>query len=98
VTGAVHEDSMLRFGLRSAPKFFNAVADTFHWHLLRLGIGNIFHYLDDYIIVEPPDSPLFQVWQDIQDRKCRISQVAIVPYKREGSTTCLAFLETRLTP
>ena len=90
--GAIYVDPMLPFGLRSAPKIFNAVADALHWHLRRLGIAHIFHYLDDYIILAPPNSPLCQVWMDILDRECRLLQVPIAPHKREGPTTCLTFL------
>ena len=35
-------DPMLPFGLRSAPKIFNAVADGLHWHLQRSGLYH--HY------------------------------------------------------
>ena len=56
---------MLPFGLRSAPKIFNTVADGLHWHLVQAGISFLFHYLDDYIMVAPPDSQLCQSWLDI---------------------------------
>ena len=36
--GEIYIDPMLPFGLRSAPKIFNAVADAFAWHLGRQGI------------------------------------------------------------
>ncbi len=35
------------------PKIFNAVADALNWHLRRKGIPEIYHYLDDFIIVAP---------------------------------------------
>ena len=47
---------MLPFGLRSAPKIFNAVADALNWCLQRAGICFLQHYLDDFIIVAPPNS------------------------------------------
>ena len=50
----IYMDSMLPFGLRSAPKVFNAVADALNWHLKQLGIVDVLHYLDDFIIVAPP--------------------------------------------
>ena len=52
--GQIYVDPMLPFGLRSAPKIFNAVADGFHWHLKQRGINRILDYLDDFIIVAPP--------------------------------------------
>ena len=57
--GQIYIDPMLPFGLRSVPKIFNAVADTLHWHLHRAGIQFIRHYLNDYIIIAPPDTARF---------------------------------------
>lgn len=54
-------DLMLPFGLRSAPKIFNAVANALAWHLQSEGIPHIHHYLDDFIIVAPPS--FATVWQ-----------------------------------
>ena len=33
----MYVDPMLPFGLRSAPKIFNAVADALHWYLCQRG-------------------------------------------------------------
>lgn len=55
--GYVYVDPMLPFGLRSAPKIFNVVADALEWYLHWKGIRHIFHYLDDFIVVGPPSSP-----------------------------------------
>ena len=54
---ALYVDSALPFGLRSAPKIFNSVADTLEWKLKHMGIQQVFHYLDDFLIVAPPHSP-----------------------------------------
>ena len=51
--GEVYVDSCLPFGLRSAPKIFNAVADALCWCLQQCGIQYVLHYLDDYIVVAP---------------------------------------------
>ena len=58
--GQIFVDQMLPFGLRSAPKIFNAVADALHWYLHHQGISHLLHYLDDLIMVGPPGSPIFQ--------------------------------------
>ena len=63
-------DPMLPFGLRSAPKIFNAVADTLHWHLQQGGIRYIYHYLDDFIIVAPPQSSQCQQDLTMLQREC----------------------------
>lgn len=55
--GRTYVDPCLPFGLRSAPKIFNAVADALEWHLRHLGIRHVAHYLDDFIVVGPPGSP-----------------------------------------
>ena len=82
-------DPMLLFGLRSAPKIFNAVADTLNWCLQRAGIRFIQHYLDDFIIVASPNS---QQAVQTMDPVCARLGVPMAPHKREGPTKCLVFL------
>ena len=48
---SIYIDKALLFGLRSAPKIFSAVADAIQWILLKKGIVNNLHYLDDFIFV-----------------------------------------------
>ena len=55
--GALFVDTALPFGLRSAPKLFNAVADAMEWILWQAGVVNIIHYLDDFLLVGDPGSP-----------------------------------------
>ena len=88
--GRLYVDPMLPFGLRSTPKIFNAVADALNWCLQRAGIRFIQHYLDDYIIVAPPE----ECQQAVQtmDAVCAWLGVPMAPHKREGRTTCLVFL------
>ena len=47
---------MLSFGLRSAPKVFNALADTYEWCFHYRGVNNVDHYLDDFVTMGPPAS------------------------------------------
>ena len=54
--GQVYIDATLPFGLRSAPLVFSAVADALEWAVRARGVRNIFHYIDDFIIVGPPNS------------------------------------------
>ena len=49
-------DRALPFGLRSAPKIFNAIADTIAWVLGCQGIPNQLHYLDNFLFIATPDS------------------------------------------
>ena len=52
----IYVDGMLPFGLRSAPKLFNALADAIEWCIGQEGVEGVFHYLDDFAVVGPPDS------------------------------------------
>ena len=91
--GRVYVDPMLPFGLSSAPKFFNAVADALCWHLHQSGIPIIRHYLDDYVIISHPNSSQCQESLDILDRECDALGVPTAAHKRDGPTTCLVFLD-----
>ena len=57
--GKVYIDDLLSFGLRSAPKLFNAVADALEWCVRTKGarVQLIFHYFDDFLVLGAPDSP-----------------------------------------
>ena len=77
--GHLYADPMLQFGLRSAPKIFNALADGLEWHLRNCGIRQVFHYLDDFILVTVTQA-------------CATLGVPLAEHKREGPTTCLTFL------
>ena len=52
----VYYDTKLPFGLRSAPKLFNAIADGLEWCIHQQGVQCIFHYLDNYIVLGLSDS------------------------------------------
>ncbi len=54
--GQVFLDTTLPFGLRSAPKIFNALADGLHWVLEQEGL-DVLHYLDDFLFFEAPLGP-----------------------------------------
>ena len=52
----LYVDSVLPFGLRSAPAIFNAVAEGLSFVIRSRGVGWLRNYLDDFIIVGPPGS------------------------------------------
>jgi len=54
--GGVFIDTVLPFGLRSAPKIFNAVADALEWVVRHNGVREIYHYLDDFLVIGTPGS------------------------------------------
>ena len=49
-------DTVLPFGLRSAPKIFSAVADTMEWIVRKNGVRDLCHYLDDFLVFGDPGS------------------------------------------
>ena len=46
--GQIYIDTVLPFGLKSAPLVFTVVADAVQWILETQGVKHIMHYLDDY--------------------------------------------------
>lgn len=88
----IYVDPMLPFGLRSAPKIFNAVADAFQWHLQNQGIEQILHYLDDYITIGPPGSTTCQRNLTTLLESASTLGIPIAEQKTVGPTTKLTFL------
>ena len=87
--GKSYMDRMLPFGLRSAPKIFNALADALEWVCRQAGVKDIYHYLDDFAIVGPPESPTCARHLGIFRRECRVLGVPLAEDKTEGPATCL---------
>ena len=54
--GHTFVDGCLPFGLRSAPKIFNAIADALEWILRERSVKYVFHYLDDFLLLGNPES------------------------------------------
>ena len=52
---AVYIYTCLLFGLRSAPKLFNLLANLLGWIVEQKGVKTL-HYLDDFLLVGPPAS------------------------------------------
>ena len=90
-------DLVLPFGLCSAAKIFNTMADALAWHLTRAGVVEfIDHYLDDFIILGAPGTSQCQDTLAIVDRECVSLGVPLVSHKREGPSTCITFLGIRI--
>ena len=90
--GRLYVDPMLPFGLRSAPKIFNAVAEALEWCIRSRGVRHIFHYLDDFIVVGPSNSDACAQALAILDQTCSQLGVATADHKRDGPITCLTYL------
>ena len=85
-------DGMLPFGLRSAPKIFNAVADALEWCVSKEGVELIFHYLDDFAVVGPPDSPACSQYLEILKRLCVQLGIPLAPEKQDGPCAIITLL------
>ena len=90
--GEVFIDTVLPFGLRSAPKIFSAVADAVEWIVRKNGVRELCHYLDDFLVFGSPGS-----------NECAQNLSALVKWaewlgfplaleKVEGPSTTLTFL------
>lgn len=89
---SLYIDGMLPFGLRSAPKIFNAVADALEWCIAQKGVEYIFHYLDDFLVMGPPDSATCEESLHILEAICAKLGVPLAPEKRDGPAPVLIFL------
>ena len=85
-------DGALPFGLRSAPKLFTAVADALLWSLGRQGIVHAMHYLDDFLVLGPPNSPECSQALQRNLQLCDRVGFPIAAHKVEDPATRLAFL------
>ena len=90
--GAVYVDGMLPFGLRSAPKIFNALADALEWCVSQEGVSPIYHYLDDFAVIGPPDSTRCLDALHTLSRVCSELGVPLAQEKQDGPTTKIVFL------
>ena len=90
--GQVDVDKVLRFGLRSAPKLYNAVGDALLWILVQLDRLDGLHYLDGFLLFSGPDSSNCEtsLWQALAC--CMALGVLVAPGKTEGPCTRLVFL------
>ncbi len=90
--GHTYVDKVLPFGLRSAPKLYNAIADGLLWILVRVDHVTGIHYLDDFLIFGASDSP--QCGESLSKALARCDGLGmpISPTKTEVPATKLVFL------
>ena len=88
----VYIDASLPFGLRSAPKIFNSLADALLWILLQHGVTHLLHYLDDYITMGQAGTAQCQANCDIIHGICELLGVPLAEDKCEGPHTLLEYL------
>ena len=85
-------DRALQFGLRSAPKIFNAVADFLAWALFCEGVSPLIHYLDGFLFFGLPGSTSAARARRVTESLFSRANVSIAHHKTEGPTTFLTFL------
>ena len=94
--GEYFVDTALPFGLRSAPKLFNAFADGLEWIFWGKGANFVLHYLDDYLFEGRPGTNECDQALQVALGVCRELGVPVSEEKLEGPTTCLSFLGIRI--
>ena len=90
--GGTYIDIALPFGLRSAPKIFNAVADFIALVLVCNGIHYQLHYLDDFLFLAAQDSNRRSQVLSIALQTLRQLGIPVTVHKTEGPTTVFIFL------
>ena len=90
--GSTYIDRALPFGLRSASKIFNAIADFIAWVLTRQGVQYQLHYLDDFLFIGPSNSQRGKESRAIALRTFGNLGIPVALHKTEGPTTALTFL------
>ena len=90
--GLLYIDQTLSFGLRSAPKIFNSIADALEWIVRAKGAELTYHYLDDFIVIGAPVSSECAHNLEILLDACKEFGIPVATHKCTGPTTCLVFL------
>ena len=85
-------DTCLPFGLRSAPKLFNILADLLSWIIMTKGVTFSIHYLDDFLTMGPAGSNVCQHNLDVLMQTCNELGIPLVEDKLEGPSTSITFL------
>ena len=89
---SIYIDTCLPFGLRSAPKLFNILADLLSWITTQPGVTFSMHYLGDFLLLGPPDSSICQHNLDIFTQVCDELGISLATEKVKGPSTSLNFL------
>ena len=90
--GQYYIDTRLPFGLRSAPSIFDNFASALHWVLENNHGAILLQYLDDFLLVDPPDQPTCQESMSIMLQVCEVMGIPVATEKCEGPATCITFL------
>ena len=89
-------DCVLPFGLRSAPKIFNSVADTLQCVVRRRGARWLFHYLDDFPCLGSPETEECSLALATLLGTCEELHLPLTTEKQMGPASCIEFLGIEL--
>lgn len=90
--GNIFFDTCLPFGLRSAPKLFNILADLLEWIAKAYGVSCLLHYLDDFLTLGSPDTGECQRNLEILIAVCKFLGIPLAIEKVGGPSSVLDFL------
>ena len=93
--GKTFVDTCLPFGLRSAPKVFNATADALEWIIVNQGkttVDFVLHYLDDFLFGGRPKSDSCGKALNLALRLCQEVGFPVMSEKVVGPATEIDFL------
>ncbi len=90
--GQVFVDCQLPFGLASAPVIVSVLGEALEWILRQRGIKAVIHYIDDFLLLGPPSSPMCKDVLVVTLQTCQELRVPIAPEKTEGPVTSITFL------
>ena len=96
--GKIYVDTMLPFGLRSAPKIFTALADALEWGIRQWGAHFVAHYLDDFATFGPPGSLECQRNMESIMELSKVLGVPLAEEKIESPTTEITLLGIKIKP
>ena len=68
-TDVIYIDTCLPFGLHSAPKLFNIMADLLAGILQQQEVTELLHYFDNFITIAPPPPMSFRCQQNLDTIK-----------------------------
>ena len=88
----LYVDAALPFGLRSAPKIFNALADGLMWIMKHRGINAVIHYFDDYLLFGRPSFKECADALSLALHLCKCLDIPVSAHKLEGPANILTFL------
>ena len=92
---ALYIDTVLPFGLRSAPKIFNAIAAGLQWIAIDKGVTYLDHFLDDFITGAASEADCARNLHPLETT-CSTLNLPLALHKKEGPSTCLTYLGIEL--